>query len=223
MERIEDKSICTGCGICCKSCGCDYFVSDLRDDSIEGIEAMLDSGRVSIVATFISSYLPNGQLTINPILSLRARNINREEIDLLSFKTTCASLEENGCYYSLEDRPGGGAALKPSLNHDCKSTANMIDEVQKWEVYQKKLARIVKRRTGMGVYNKLQEDVENLFYNADIGNISGVSEDEIEDIKELLPVLMVAYPEAYERAKKRSNQGSMLRVLRPKKKTTLGR
>lgn len=47
---------------------------------------MLDSGRVSIIATLNFAYLPNGQLILSPILSLRSRNINRGEIDLLSLR-----------------------------------------------------------------------------------------------------------------------------------------
>lgn len=121
------------------------------------------------------------------------------------------------------DRPSGGAAVIPQKNHNCQSTADKIAEAHKWEAYQKKLVRIVKRRTGKGVYTKLQEDVKQLFYDFFMDNTEGVIEGEIEDIKGLLPILMEVYPEAYERAKKRSNQGSMLRVLKFKKKSILGR
>lgn len=211
MEKIENKEICASCGgFCCKKCGCDYFVSDLESTKIEYLESLLDTGRVSIVAFLDFKRLNNNQLICTPFLYLRARNINRGEIDLLSFKTTCASLENNGCHYDLEHRPSGGAVLEPSADGICRPRVDLLTEVLKWSPYQKILGRIVKRRTGLSVLTKLRVDAENLFFDILTDNIDGVMEIELLDVRKMLPMLIEAFPEEYKKAKKRSELNNVL-------------
>lgn len=196
MEKIEDKSICAKCGgYCCKKSGCDYFVSDFESMKIDYLINVLNEGRTSIVAFLDFKRLPNGKLVCEPLLALRARNINRDVIDLLSFKTTCASLEENGCHFDLEHRPSGGAALIPGKNMTCHNSVDYLGELEKWRPYQKVLERIVKRYTGMSVYAKLKEDVENLFYDILMKNYDGVMKAELYDVQGMLPMLKEIYEE----------------------------
>lgn len=196
MEKVEDKSICAKCGgYCCKKCGCDYFVSDFESMKIDYLINVLNEGRTSIVAFLNFRRLQNGILVCEPLLALRARNINRDVIDLLSFKTTCASLEENGCYFDLEHRPSGGSSLIPGENMTCHNSVDKLTELKKWQPYQKVLERIVKRFTGMSVHAKLKEDVENLFYDILMKNFDGVSEAELYDVQGMLPLLKEIYIE----------------------------
>jgi len=208
MNKVEDRNICQECGgYCCKKSGCDYFVSDFESMKIDYLESILDTGRVSVIATCVFERLSNNKLINVPILSLRARNINRKEIDLISFKTTCASLEENGCYFSLEDRPSGGATLIPSREKACYSEIDRLKELEKWKPYQNVLQRIVKRRTGMSVDSKIKEDVENLFYNVMKKKIDGVAKAELYDVvNNMIPLLLEAYPEEYNKAKTRTER-----------------
>lgn len=220
MEKVENKELCSECGYCCLKSGCDYFVCDVPNNTIQDIESMLDTGRVSIIATLRFTQLPKGNMAITPILSLRARNQGRGEIDLLSMKTKCASLQDGGCFYTLEERPSGGAALIPKKNRKCKSSVDKLEELQKWLPYQKNLERIVKRRTGKGVYSKLKEDVENLFYAIYISDFDGVMPEELEDIHGMLPYLCEIYPEELNKASKRANAKNPIRALaiKPTKK-----
>lgn len=196
MEKFEDKSICAKCGgYCCKKCGCDYFVSDFESMKIDYIMNVLNEGRTSIVAFLNFRRLSNDKLICEPILALRARNINRDVIDLLSFKTTCASLEEDGCHFDLENRPSGGAALIPGENMTCHNSVNLLDELLKWVPYQKVLGKIVKKYTGMSVHTKLKEDVENLFYDILMKNYNGVMKAELCDVQGMLPMLKEIYKE----------------------------
>lgn len=216
MDKIEDRTICAQCGgYCCKKSGCDYFVSDLEKHTLEYIESLLDTGRVSIVAALNFERLPNGKLASEPHLYLRARNVNRGEIDLLSFKTTCASLEEAGCHYQLEERPSGGATYIPRMTNnqaDCYTEIDRLEELKKWDRYQKVLRKIVQRRTGKGVYNKLKEDVENLFYDLFMGNTDGVMEAELYDVIKMSTMCLIeAYPEEYKSAKKKSDASPIVK------------
>jgi len=206
MEKIEDKEICKECGgYCCKKSGCDYFVSDFENMKIEYLESILDTGRVSVIASFVFDRLPNNKLVSVPILSLRARNTNRGEIDLLSFKTTCASLEADGCYFSLENRPSGGSTLVPSRNRLCRSNIDRLEELNKWKPYQSVLRKLVKRRTGMTVESKISEDVENLFYSVLTKKTVGVAKEELYDVLiNMLPMLMEAYPEEHRKSRVRA-------------------
>ena len=206
MEKIEDRNICAECGgYCCKKSGCDYFVSDFESMKIDYLESILDTGRVSVVASCVFKRLPNNKLINTPILSLRARNINRNDIDLISFKTTCASLEENGCHFSLKDRPSGGATLIPCRDGVCYSEVDRLKELEKWQQYQNVLGKLVKRRTGMSVEMKIREDVENLFYNALAKTFDGVDDNELYDVQQMIPMLLEVYPEEYKKAKSRIN------------------
>jgi len=218
MEKIEDKSICAKCGgYCCKKCGCDYFVSDFESMKIDYLINVLNEGRTSVVSFLNFQRLSNGKLVCEPLLALRARNINRDAIDLLSFKTTCASLEENGCYFDLEHRPSGGASLVPGENMTCYNSVDKLDELKKWIPYQQILERIVKRFTGMSVKEKLKEDVENLFYDIIMKNFDGVSEAELYDVQGMLPYLKEIYFEETIKAAIRAYQDDPLILERHKK------
>lgn len=213
MEKVENKDICKECGgFCCKKCGCDYFVGDLEDSKIEYFESLLDTGRVSVIAALDFHYNANGTVGVIPTLYLRARNIDRGEIDLLSLKKTCASLTEDGCFYSLENRPSGGSTLIPVRNRECYSEVDTLEELKKWGRYQKILHRIVKRHTGMSVNQKLKEDAEAFFYDVMMGNFDGVKDEELLDVYQFLPDLGRAYPEELAKAKGRLKKSSPLLV-----------
>lgn len=218
MEKFEDKSICAKCGgYCCKKCGCDYFVTDFESMKIDYLISVLEEGRTSIVSFLNFRRLPNGKLICEPLLALRARNINRGEIDLLSFKTTCASLKENGCHFDLEHRPSGGASLIPGEDMTCYNSVDKLKELEKWRPYQKVLERIVKRITGMSVDAKLKEDVENLFYDILMKNFDGVMEAELYDVQGMLPLLKEIYVEEMVKAAIRAYQDNPSLLKRHKK------
>lgn len=167
MERIEDREICKKCGgRCCKKSGCDYFVEDFESLKIGDLISVLERGNISVVSTLRFTYAKNGKLICIPHLYLRARNQNREVIDLLSMKTRCVNLTDEGCSLSLKDRPSGGANLPVSKNMDCHypNSDYLLDNIKRWTPYQKVLERIVKRLTGKSVNAKLREDVEELIY-----------------------------------------------------------
>lgn len=207
MEKYEDKEICKNCGgICCKKCGCDYFVSDFESMKLDYLEEVLQSGYISIIASLCFNESKNGLLIPNPILSLRARNINRSEIDLLSLKLPCASLNEDGCIHDITKRPSGGSALIPKENMNCYSKIDRLEELKNWLPYQNILERLVKRHTGLTVPAKLKEDAYNLICDILTNNIENVSRLELIDIKNFLPMLIKAYPDVYEKVIKENKE-----------------
>jgi len=213
MDKVESRDICAKCGgLCCKKCGCDYFVSDFTNFKLDYLIEVLNTGRVSVVAFLNFENLPNGKLICNPFLYLRARNINRDAIDLLSFKTTCASLEEHGCYFDLEHRPSGGSSLIPKEDGKCYNNVDRLEEILKWAPYQKLLEKLVKRFTGMSVHAKLKEDVENLFFDILCKNYKGVMDAELLDVKGMLPLLKIIYPEELKKAKEKYEKNNCLLV-----------
>lgn len=197
-EKIEDLDICRECGgMCCKKSGCDYAVSDFDDRSMKGLLESLAVGDKSIVAMINFETLPNGKFIAVPFLYVRARNCDRDVIDLVSMKTTCSMLTDTGCSYSYEDRPFGGRNLVPRRRSDgpCRPLDNPLDKIMEWEPYQKQLSKIVKRYTGKSVDAKVKEDVENLFYDVLCGNFKGVHSREIADLEGFVPLLARAFPE----------------------------
>jgi len=205
VDVYENRDFCAKCGgRCCKKSGCDYFVSDFDKITLEVLREKLDTDRVSVVAVLDFKMLPNGTLTAVPLLCLRSRNINRDIIDLISMRTTCASLQEDGCYYSRKDRPGGAVHLIPRENpNDCYSDVDRIEELKKWVPYQKFLERLVKQYTGKSVSQKMREDVKQLLFDVLNENFDGVSKDEISDILSGLPLLAAAFPKEADEAYKK--------------------
>lgn len=201
--EYENKEICSKCeGKCCKKCGCDYFVSDFESMETKYLENFLNQGYASIIATFKFERLKNGKLVLTPILSIRARNTNRDVIDLLSLKTKCLSLTENGCTFDINNRPSGGKHLIPKENFNCQSDIDKIEELYKYMPYQKTLQKLVKKYTGMSIDEKLKEDVKKLMNDLLNDNIEDVSPIELEEIKTLLPLLVEIYPEETRQAYK---------------------
>lgn len=203
MENIEfeNRDICRECGgYCCKKCGCDYSPDDFENLKIDYLQSLLEKGNISIVSYQKFKQI-NGMIINEPFLYLRARNKNRPIVDLLSMKTTCASLQEDGCKFSLQERPKGGVNLIPaSGDTPCYPLENPLDIVNGWKNHQKTLMNLVKRLTGKSTNRQLEEDVYRLFLDVIEGNFDGVYEAEIQDVLGMLPLLKDAYKTMYEKA-----------------------
>ena len=203
MEKNENLDICRECGgKCCIKCGCDYSAMDFLDHSYKALLRELSKGDKSIVAVIDFENLPNGKFIAIPFLYIRTRNINRDIVDLISMKTVCSQLGENGCNYDYEHRPYGGRNLIPSWPKDgpCKPKESPIDIVKSWAPYQKQLGKIIKQYTGMTVIERISQDVEDLFFDVLSKNFQGVSKIEIDDLKGFIPLLVRAFPMERERA-----------------------
>ena len=200
MDNVkhEDLNICRECGgMCCKKSGCDYAVGDFNDRSMNGLLEALAVGDKSIVSMINFETLPNGKFIAVPFLYVRARNCDRDIVDLVSMKTTCSMLTDSGCSYDYDHRPFGGRNLVPRRRSEgpCRPDVNPLDKIMEWEPYQKQLRKIVKRFSGKSVEEKIREDVEQLFYDTLAHNFKGVHKREMEDLEGFIPLLVRAYPE----------------------------
>ena len=212
---LENKKYCKECGgYCCKKSGCDYYPEDFKDLSFNGLTNILSGGNISIVAFLDFERLPNGNLIYTPFLYLRARNIDRDIVDLVSIKKTCRMLKDDGCSYSINDRPSGGVNLIPASNRlKCRPKENHLEHIKEWERYQKVLSKFVRKYYGMSLEDKLKEDIENLFYECLMGVLDTVPIEEQEDIKGMLPILIQTSPLEYERVYKRYNEKGISKKL----------
>ena len=215
--RNENLDICRECGgACCIKCGCDYAVGDFNEKSYNAFLEALSVGDKSIVAVMNFRELNNGKFIAEPILYIRARNENRDIVDLVSMKTRCSMLSDTGCKYDYEHRPFGGKNLKPvrASEGKCRPVVSPLLMIEEWIPYQKQLSKIVKRYTGKSVDDKIREDVENLFYRWLIKDFNGVMALEYKDLQGFIPLLKRAYHSEYERVMQRVNGKSFARVLR---------
>ena len=201
MERVENREICGKCGgKCCKKSGCDYSTKDFDDLSVSAIYKKLEEGNISIVSFLTFNRFSNGRMACSPFLYLRARNTGRDIVDLLSFKKQCSMLREDGCAYSVNDRPSGGINLIPSSDGPCRPEINPFEIVKEWSSYQKQLRKLVKRFTGKSVEEKLREDAYQLFLDVAKGDFKDISPIEVEDVKGMIPLLARCYPDEIKRA-----------------------
>ena len=214
-EKLENKEYCKTCGgYCCKKSGCDYYPCDFKDLSFKGLTNILSEGNISIVSSLYFEKLPNDKIIYTPFLYLRARNIDRDIVDLVSIKKTCSMLREDGCYYDFKHRPSGGVNFVPASNRiNCHPKDNQILHLKEWNRYQKVLSKFVKSYCGISLEDKLKEDIENLFYECLSGVLATVSIDEQEDIKRMLPLLIQAAPLEYEKACNRYKEKGISKKL----------
>lgn len=204
--EYENKEKCKNCGgKCCKKSGCDYFVSDFESLTKEYLYNVLLTGNVSIVAAVTFDKLRDGRTVCTPYLYLRARNVDREVIDLFSFKKQCSKLTETGCMYDINERPGGGVNLIPYENI-CTPLVNPVEELKKWEPYQNLLSKLVKRICGMSVDERFKRDVEEVFLTILNNDYDGIDEREIIDMLSCVNTLIECYPEEFKKARARSNE-----------------
>jgi len=148
-EKIEDKSICARCGgACCKKSGCGYLVEDFSTFKLIDLKAKLDEGNISI-KTVLHSCFVNGRKSLEKILILKARSVDKEIVDLFSASSQCKLLTPNGCAYSLAERPSLGALLKPCLQGACMIEDDLqIAAIEGWKGHQAVLEKLVKIYTG---------------------------------------------------------------------------
>ena len=219
-EKIENYDICRQCGgRCCKKCGCDYSTLDFDDLSYKAICEILSEGKISIVSAVTFDKLSNGKTLANLFLYLRARNVGRDVVDLISMKTRCSQLTDSGCSYSYEDRPTGGKSLVPVQGGKCYPAEDLHELVKSWIPYQNVLRKVVKRYTGKSVENKAREDVENLFYRVFCDDFDGVMPEELADLRTFVPLLKIAYPDEVKNAygRYKSHKCNVLNTLQSKK------
>lgn len=206
MLEYENKELCKSCGgRCCKKSGCDYFVSDFSLINKNEIIKALETGNISIVSALMFSKGKAGQNVVTPFLYLRARNIDRDIVDLFSMKRQCSMLTNTGCSYSLENRPSGGVNLIPDAN-TCYPLLNPVEEIKKWAPYQGLLSKLVKRYTGKSVNEVLRENVTEVFYEVLTKQFDGVDKREIDDILSQIDDLAICFSKEYKQAKEKAKK-----------------
>lgn len=204
--KNENLDICRECGgRCCIKCGCDYSADDFENLSYKGLLEILSKGDKSIVSFVKFKTLASGKFIAETFLYLRARNTNRDIVDLISMKTRCSQLSDNGCSYGYEERPTGGKNLTPVRREegDCQPLVDPYSIVETWKPYQNQLRKIVKQFTGMSVEKRISQDAESLFYDVMNDNYQDVSLAERKDLKSFVPLLVRAFPTEFVKAKNR--------------------
>jgi len=201
MEIVyENKEICAKCGgKCCKSGGCQYAPEDFESLKFDYLLAKLQEGYISIVSVLDFQEI-NGKLIAIPFLYVKARNSGRPIIDLLSMRTACSALTENGCRYDFEHRPSGGVNLIPGENGTCYREKDPLEFINMWQPQQQVLRKLTKRIAGKSVEAQLREDAYHLFKDIFAQKFDGVNVLEIQEVLSGLPELARAFPEEYKKA-----------------------
>lgn len=209
MEYVN-KDLCKKCdGYCCKKSGCDYGVDNFDIVTLNKVLEVLNSGKASIVAALFFKTNSSSAEYISPFLYLRARNTNRDKVDLLSMKTTCSLLKSDGCSLTLEERPKGGVNLIPD-SIECYPLEDPFKIVDEWKKYQHILAKAVRKLTGKSVNEKLSEDIENLVYDVQMQHFDHVAVRERIEILSLIKELVRVCPEECSRGLQRAKKDKLV-------------
>lgn len=210
--KYENKDICAICkGACCKNGGCDYSALDFEFIKREYLKEEINKGYISITASHCIYQEQNGKYTHDYLLYLRARNLDRGEVDLLSVDNRCLALTNKGCSYTLENRPRGGVNLIPDKNHNCKPAVPQIEIANTWLPYQKILSKLVKFYTGNTPEKQLREDAKKFFIDCLSNNFSSeLSEERVGECLALAHQMRLVYPDIYESALSETRTGMVL-------------
>ena len=154
MENIYiNKDLCAKCkGSCCKVSGCMYMPSDFKKMKYITIKKELLKGNISIDA------FPVKNLSFNKdawtlILFLRARNKDKDVVDLFTSGGPCKMLGENGCFYDEDERPSCGLMVKPTfVNGPCPKTFDDDEFLRSWLKHQSLLELFIKEYTGKATF-----------------------------------------------------------------------
>ncbi|MBE6155673.1 MAG: hypothetical protein E7164_02825 [Firmicutes bacterium] len=213
MNKNENKELCKACGgLCCKKGGCQYSVDDFESLKFEYLYNKLQEGYISIVCA-LNFQVIKGKPVVNPILYVKARNVNRPIIDLLSMRTKCSALTEEGCLYDYEHRPSGGVNLVPKKNGQCYHEKSPMEYITMWKPYQTILRKLVKKISGKSVENQLKDNAYQLFKDIFNQNFEGVDKMEIKDVLNSLSDLAALYPTEFNRAYQ-ENQERLAKISR---------
>ena len=83
------------------------------------------------------------------ILFLRARNKDKDVVDLFTSGGPCKMLGENGCFYDEDERPSCGLMVKPTfVNGPCPKTFDDDEFMRSWLKHQSLLELFIKEYTG---------------------------------------------------------------------------
>lgn len=125
------------------------------------LKSKLEEETIAIEAIIKPSFI-DGEHTWYPLLAMRSRNIDRNIIDLISYRTPCVLLGDNGCKYKDDERPSLGRYLKPSEDGDCKQVLEREKIEQAWIKHQDTLHGLVKYFSGKSVEENILEDINTL-------------------------------------------------------------
>lgn len=200
MNELENTELCKKCGgRCCKN-GCLWFPSDFKFITLNFVDELLESGKVSGTpnVTF-NGYIPvfNGVT-----LSLRARNVSRGPIDLVSIPTQRASLGVNGCEYDFEHRPSGGKHLVPVLGN-CYEDFDIADIENEWSKYNKILSRLVRRFTGRSVVDEYKRQVIEYLYTWATIPLEEIPTFRAQELQDVTNMFLMLFPKEASVAKEK--------------------
>lgn len=150
--QVIDKEICI-------NCGCVYSPDNFSMITFGNLKGELEKGKISITSEFIIS-----AKNVSYFLLLRARNKDREIVDLFSAKSTCSLLGENGCELTDSEKPQGGLLYIPSKDGNCKGLYTDQIAYQEWSNHQKILERLTKYFCGKTSQEKIREDIIQVAY-----------------------------------------------------------
>lgn len=165
-EKVENFDYCKACGgKCCKNAGCIFFPSDFPNLQFDTLVESLETGRVSVSASFTID-LSRSKAKATPTLYLKAREIGKDKLDLFSIPAACLSLGDDGCYFSLDKRPSGGAIMIPRRDgKKCSGPLTDNEQMDLWVPFQQQLKRVVENYSDLRLNVLISRDVENWFYN----------------------------------------------------------
>ncbi len=214
MEELENKELCKSCGgKCCKAGGCLWFPSDFKTITLDSIDELLKDGSSMIVGT--PNVVENrGKFSIVGVsLSLRARNVGKGPIDLISLPTQCASLTEAGCKFDFEHRPSGGKHYIPYKDENgelkCHEDFEVRDIEKEWYVHNKILSRLVKRYTGLSPMEEYRKEVIEYLYTWLTMSEKERMKPLIEDYQVVTDMLVELFPEEVNECYKRLDDSSI--------------
>jgi Fe-S-cluster containining protein len=118
ISNNENKSLCSGCGQCCKRMPGIVSPSELKEVTVESLTNLFRSGyQFDYWEGNLTGKEEHVDTTFYYLRPQTKRSVNK--IVDASWGGECVFLEESGCSKSFEERPTQCRALKPRKNGNC--------------------------------------------------------------------------------------------------------
>lgn len=188
------------------------FPSDFPNLQFDTLVDALETGRVSVCASFTID-LSRSKAKATPTLYLKAREIGKDKLDLFSIPAACLSLGDDGCYFSLDKRPSGGAIMIPRGDgKKCSGPLTDNEQMDLWVPFQQQLKRVVENYSDLRLNVLISRDVENWFYN-----FSFLEDNKVTRFlrEKYYDYLRLCFPVEYQMAMERVNANNLTDGVKP--------
>lgn len=144
MKNNENKSLCAGCGECCKRMPGIVHPSELKEVTVESLSQMIQDGyQFDFWEGNITGRPEHEEVTAYYLRPQTKRSVGKV-VDA-SWGGECVFLSETGCSKTFDERPSQCRALKPVKDKGCHFSGkySKVEIIKSWLPYNEVILKTI--------------------------------------------------------------------------------